>query len=250
MMLKKMETQGRWLFRYRGILPVIFLLFGAYFYLYTELHPESFFLEETPYEIYYEIGCLLISLLGFAVRVFTVGCTPAGTSGRNTKSGQRADKLNATGMYSIVRHPLYLGNFLIWLGIALLTGNAWFIIAFCMLFCIYYERIMFAEEQFLFNKFGQLYLDWATKTPAFFPNLKLWIKPGLQFSWKKILKNEKNGLLAIFLIFCLFDVLGEWIEGNDDYNIFLLVACMVSIAAFCVLLYLQKRTTLLSEAGR
>ncbi|MGB8874133.1 MAG: hypothetical protein WCC75_12145, partial [Desulfobaccales bacterium] len=45
------------------------------------------------------------------------GLPPRGTSGRNTQ-GQVAETLNTTGIYSLVRNPLYLGNFLIWLGLS------------------------------------------------------------------------------------------------------------------------------------
>jgi len=102
----------------------------------------------------------LISLCGLAIRVYTVGHTPANTSGRNT-AGQLAESLNTTGIYSLVRHPLYLGNFFMWLGVALLIANFWFVIAFVFAYWIYYERIMFAEEQFLRTKFGPTYVEWA-----------------------------------------------------------------------------------------
>jgi protein-S-isoprenylcysteine O-methyltransferase Ste14 len=247
---EEFEQQGNWLFRYRGVLPIIILFIGAYLYLQTEIHPEIFVLEGTPYEVYYEMACLLISLLGLSIRIYTVGYTPANTSGRNAAAGQIADSLNTTGIYSVVRHPLYLGNFLMWLGICFLTGNLWFIVAFCLLYWVYYERIMFAEEQFLSGKFGMVYTEWASKTPAFLPNFKLFVKPSLSFSYKKVLKKEKNGLLALLLIFCIFDLSGEWIERQESYNHFLIVACLLSIFAYCVLKYLKKKTCVLNEAGR
>ncbi|MDA3779075.1 MAG: methyltransferase [Bacteroidales bacterium] len=140
---EEFEQQGNWLFRYRGILPLIILFIGFLIYLRTEIYPETFFLENTSFEIYYEMSCLLISLIGLGIRVFTVGRTPKNTSGRNV-SKQVADTLNTTGIYSLVRHPLYVGNFFMWLGPALLTGNFWCIISFCFLYWISYERIMFA----------------------------------------------------------------------------------------------------------
>ncbi|MDR1090452.1 MAG: isoprenylcysteine carboxylmethyltransferase family protein [Prevotella sp.] len=247
---EELEQQGNWLFRYRGVLPIIILFIGTYLYWQTELHPETFILEETPYEVYFEMICLAISLSGLGIRVYTVGYTPANTSGRNTADGQVADTLNTTGIYSVVRHPLYLGNFLMWLGVCLLTGNLWFIIAFCLLYWVYYERIMFAEEQFLTGKFGTVYTEWASKTPAFLPDFKSFVKPTLSFSWKKVLKKEKNGLLALFLIFCMFDLSGEWIEQQESYNYFLITACLLSIFSYCILKYLKKKTRILNEAGR
>ena len=150
---EEFEKQGLWLFTYRSILPLIILVIGTILYLRTEIYPETFVLEETPYEIYYETICLLVSLFGLVIRIYTVGHSAKNTSGRNTEQ-QVADSINTTGIYSAVRHPLYLGNFFMWLGPAMLTGNFWFIIAFGLFYWVYYERIMFAEEQFLRKKFG------------------------------------------------------------------------------------------------
>ncbi len=244
---EEFEKQGNWLFKYRSFLPLIVLFIGTALYLRTELYPETFILEETPYEIYYETTALIISLAGLFVRVYTVGYTPKNTSGRNTGQGQLADTLNTTGIYSIVRHPLYLGNFLMWFGPAMLTGHFWFMIAFILFYWLYYERIMFAEEQFLRKKFGTKYLDWSIKTPAFIPSFKNFKKSDLPFSWKKVLKKEKNGLFALFLIFCVFNIAGEFIESATDYNYFLIGMSVLTGISYLVLKFLKKRTNLLTE---
>src|SRR5690606_164915 len=239
--------QGNWLFKYRSFLPLVVLSIGTTLYIRTEIYPETFILEETPYEIYYEIIALIISLIGLFVRIYTVGHTPKNTSGRNTNQGQVADTLNTTGIYSVVRHPLYLGNFLMWFGPAMLTGHLWFIIAFILFYWVYYERIMFAEEQFLRKKFETKYLEWSRNVPAFIPNFKNFKKSDLLFSWKKVLKKEKNGLFALFLIFCVFDISGEFIENATDYNYFLIGMCLLTGFSYIVLKYLKKRTDLLNE---
>lgn len=246
---EELEKQGVWLFRYRSYLPLIVLLIGTILYLRTEIYPDTFFLEETPYEIFYEMGCLLVSLLGLFIRIYTVGHTPKNTSGRNVKN-QLADYLNTTGSYSVVRHPLYVGNFLMWLGPALITGNLWFIVAFCFFYWIYYERIMFAEEQFLRKKFGETYLNWAKNVPAFIPKFRSFVKPNLPFSWKKVLKKEKNGVFALFLIYCTFDILGEVIENEHEYNYFIIFACIATGVAYFILKYLKKHTSVLNEENR
>lgn len=247
---EEFEQQGNWLFKYRSFLPLVVLSVGTALYLRTEIYPETFILEETPYEFYYEMFALIISLFGLFVRFYTVGYTPKNTSGRNTNQGQVADTLNTTGIYSIVRHPLYFGNFLMWFGVAMLTGHFWFIIAFVLFYWIYYERIMYAEEQFLRNKFGEQYLEWSINVPAFIPKLKNFKKSDLPFSWKKVLKKEKNGLFALFLIFFVFDFLGKIIEHKTDYNYFLIGMCILTGLSYIVLKYLKKRTDLLNEPDR
>lgn len=243
------ELQGNWLFKYRGTLPIIILCAGILVYIYT-LNTWGTFLENTAHLWkYYEILCLMVSLTGVFIRAYTVGHTPVNTSGRNTQN-QVADSLNQTGIYSVVRHPLYLGNFFMWFGISLLTCNFTFIAIFILVYWLYYERIMYAEEQFLRGKFGTVYARWANNTPAFFPNFKLFVKPSLPFSWKKVLKKEKNGVFALFLIFTIFDSIGVWLKADSHSNYFLIFITILSGIAYCILKYLKKRTSVLNETGR
>ncbi len=243
------RKQGNWLFKYRGSIPLVVLLVGAGMIIYSDLYPETSLIKQTSYERIYETFCILVSLFGLYIRIITVGHTPVNTSGRNTEK-QIADVLNTTGMYSTVRHPLYLGNFFMWFGPALLTFNLWFIVAFCLFYWLYYERIMFAEEEFLEESFGKVYTDWADTVPAFVPSFKNYKKPGLPFSWKKILKKEKNGLAAILLIFTFFDVVGELINGRTDFNYYLIGACILTTVLYLVLKFLKHKTNVLNEKGR
>jgi len=246
---ESLEKQGNWLFKYRGKLPLLLLAIVLLLFIRTELYPETFILEETPYEVYYERLCLLLCLFGLAIRVYTVGHTPANTSGRN-ENAQLADHLNTTGIYSLVRHPLYLGNFFMWLGLAMMTGHLWFLIGFCIFYWIYYERIMFAEEQFLRKKFGAAYLEWAEKTPAFIPslNFKKFRKPDYPFCLKKVLRQEKDGLVAVAVLFALFNLIGEWVEKELDFT--LLVGATLIGVIYLILKFLKKYTRILNQEGR
>jgi protein-S-isoprenylcysteine O-methyltransferase Ste14 len=242
---EEFEKQGLWLFRYRGILPIIILFIGALIFLGTKYFYQSGLFYE-PYRFYYEFGCLLVSMLGLWIRIYTVGHTPKNTSGRNVTT-QVADSLNTTGIYSIVRHPLYLGNFFMWLGPAVLTGNFWFIISFCLFYWVYYERIMFAEEQFLRRKFGETYINWAEKVPAFIPKFKNFQKSSLPFNWKKVMIKEKNGLAAVFIILTIFDILGEVVIKSTNYNYTLIGLCIASIVYYLLMRFLRKNTKFFNE---
>jgi len=244
-----LEKQGNWLFKYRGKLPLLLLALVIALFIRTEIYPETFILEETPYEVYYERLCLLVCLFGLAIRAYTVGHTPANTSGRN-ENAQLADHLNTTGIYSLVRHPLYLGNFFMWFGLAMMTGHIWFLAGFCVFYWIYYERIMFAEEQFLRKKFGSAYLEWAEKTPAFIPslNFKKFRNPAYPFCLKKVLRQEKDGLVAIAVLFALFNLIGEAVEKELDFT--LLVGATLVGVIYLILKYLKKYTRILNQEGR
>ena len=152
-----------------------------------------------------EIIFLAVSLLGQLIRIFTVGFAPKNTSGRNTVNGQIADELNTTGIYSLIRHPLYLGNFFMWLGPVLFLRSVGFLIVFFLLYWIYYERIMFAEEQFLRRKFGEVYDKWSEKVSSIIPWSFRYIPSTLPFSIRNVLKREYNSFVNIFVIFLLLD---------------------------------------------
>jgi protein-S-isoprenylcysteine O-methyltransferase Ste14 len=247
-LIEEMEKQGNFLFRYRGILPIIILLVGLVFFLYSEWLRVSLGRPELPFDRFDQLLCLIFALLGFGIRIYTVGHTPKNTSGRNT-TGQLADELNTSGIYSIVRHPLYLGNFFMWLGMAVLTMNFWFITSFIFLFWVYYERIMLAEEQFLNRKFGAAYNEWAIRTPAFFPRFRNWRKPALGFNWIKVLKKEKTGLVAVFTVIFLFDIL----QGSIQNKLLVLepdfwsVALLVSLIFYVTIKLAKSRLKFLRE---
>jgi protein-S-isoprenylcysteine O-methyltransferase Ste14 len=243
---KQFEYQGSWLFKYRGILPFIILLAGIIVYINSMLDSSNFFYNKALLMDYYIVFCIFICLIGLAIRVYTIGYASDNTSGRNT-SEQVADTLNRTGMYSIVRHPLYVGNFIMWLGVALVVHNFWFVAIFVLLYWIYYERIMYAEEQFLRRKFGETFTDWAMRTPAFIPSFKLFVKPQTSFRWKKVLNQEKTGLAALFIIFSQFDFIEQLVRKSNDYNYVIHIICLTNITLFCIVRYLKKKTQLLND---
>ena len=143
---KELNKQGNLLFKYRGTLPLIILSLALLIFILKLKEPNAFMTHH-----YYALSCLFVALFGQFIRLITVGYTADLTSGRNTE-GQLANVLNTKGIYSIVRHPLYLGNFFMWLGLCLLIQDLWFTISFILIYWVYYERIMFAEEAFLINK--------------------------------------------------------------------------------------------------
>ena len=243
---EELKTQGDFLFKNRSYLPLIILVIGLSVFIHSEY--QNKIIDNRIPELFNYIW-LSISLFGLYIRVVTVAHTPKNTSGRNTKEGQIAEQLNTTGIYSIVRHPLYLGNFFMWLGVAMLTNNTWFVIAFILLYALYYKRIMYAEESFLIQKFGDTYLDWAKNTPAFIPSFKYYQKAKYPFSIKKALKKEKNGLAAVFLIFWVFSFTGKMVKGKAIEFDFWFYGALASTMIYIVLKIVKKQK-LLDEINR
>ena len=247
---EELKQQGDYLFKHRSFLPLILIVIGIWVQIY-----QAKFVGEANQGMTADIlktSAIYIGLLGLLVRIFTVGYTPKNTSGRNTSGGQLADELNTTGIYSMIRNPLYLGNYLMWVAIALLTGSLWFVLLFSLGFWIYYERIIFAEEAFLRNKFGETYLKWTEKTPPFLPTHLRYVKPSYSFSWKKVLKKEKNGLFALFLLFFVFETIGQY-AADGTYIIeeqWMLHGTIITGILYFILKIIKKYTKLLHEEGR
>ena len=244
-LVQSFEKQGNFLFKYRGQFPVLLFILSVPFVYLTDYSLVSY--EEFNLFMFISIS---ISILGFFVRFYTIGTTPKGTSGRNTKE-QVADVLNSSGMYSMVRHPLYLGNYLIWLGISLASFNIYFAVIMSLLFWIYYERIMFAEERFLERKFGEDYLNWASKLPAFLPSILNFKKSDTNFSIITVLRREYASVLAALVGFTFIEVLRTYFSTNNwsisDCTVEMLVGTIVLVL---ILRSLKHYTSLLEEKGR
>lgn len=216
---ERLKADGDFCFRYRSYLPLILfpllfltvLIFGQELAIELENH-ESHWLWFTVDYVHWNEPLIIVSLLfgiaGELVRMFVAGHAAKNTSGRNTKA-QQAQSINTTGAYSVCRNPLYFGNFLMMLSPVLLVGNFLFIIVFILAFWLYYERIIFAEEVFLQDKFGLDYLQWAHSTPCFLPSFAHYRSPDLPFSWKTMLRKEFNSIFALIItLFAVHYLLG------------------------------------------
>lgn len=199
---------------------------------------------------YWEAVAITVSFSGLAMRCFTVGYAPRGTSGRNTKS-QLAETLNTTGMYSIVRNPLYLGNFIIVFGITLFIQVWWLALIVLVGFWLYYERIIFAEEEFLRSKFGALFVEWADQTPMILPDFKKWKKAGLDFSLKTVIRREFSTFFSIVAVFFFLEVSTNLLlQGKLKVSSSWVSFFIAGLAIYLVCFTLKKRTKLLNVAGR
>lgn len=244
---EQLIQQGLRLFRWRSFLPLAIFPFVLF-----AMQDGEYF--ETRYgavvDSVWESLCIAVAFAGLALRAYTVGFVPSGTSGRNTCM-QKAEALNRTGMYSIVRHPIYLANYVIALGILMFVQSLWLVLAGTLVYWLYYERIMLAEEDFLRRKFGEAYVRWAAITPSVVPNLHSWKRPELPFSVRSVLAREHStmyglvlALTAMDLVYALFE--GEPLMLDGDWLAFLAAGTVL----YLVVRTIKKRTRWLQAEGR
>jgi len=176
---------GAVLFRHRGWLPVPFLLVpllarGA-------MGPRHWIL-----------GFALI-VLGEAIRL--AGVAAAGTVTR--RRSRTVQRLVTYGIFSWMRNPLYVGNFLIWMGFTVISGVLWFIPVAVVLFAIEYTLIVRYEEGVLESIFGQEYLAYKSRTPRWFPRPPHTAEAG-EHHWGEAWRSEISTFLQYAVITGLF----------------------------------------------
>ncbi len=243
-LVHELENSGNWLFKRRSWLPVFIIAAGIVMMYLSNRQAILFDMRD-------ELIFLGVSLFGQIIRILTVGFTPKNTSGRNTTNGQIADELNVTGIYSLVRHPLYLGNFFMWLGPVLFLRSTGAIIVFILIYWLYYERIMFAEEQFLRRKFGDVYDKWSESVSSIIPFSFKYIPPKLPFSVKNVLKREYNSFINIFVIFTLLDLFRNYFLSERIYLTGMWIWLFAGAGVIWLALRtIEKRTRWLEVEGR
>ncbi|HVH12341.1 MAG TPA: isoprenylcysteine carboxylmethyltransferase family protein, partial [Longimicrobium sp.] len=235
---------GNWLFRHRSYLPVLLLpALAATLALPTQGGPAKS-------ESLWQVICLSVSLLGFALRAWTVGTAPAGTSGRNT-SRQVASRLNTDGPYSMVRNPLYLGNALMWLGLVMYARSLPLLLGIGLAFWLMYAPIIRAEEAFLRARFGPEFERWAACTPAFVPRPSRFRPASLPFSLRNVLRREYSGFAALLLVFGMEVIIRHRaVTGRWDVGAGWLALEGGAVVSYLVLRTLKRHTRLLHVAGR
>src|SRR5215217_4575529 len=162
---------GALLFRNRSWLPVPFLL-------------VALFVPARTTEMNWLAGTVLI-VIGEWIRL--AGVAAAGTVTR--RRSRDVQRLVTYGVFRWVRNPLYVGNFLIWMGFVVISAVMWFLPVAVLLFAVEYTLIVAYEEGVLESIFGQEYLDYKTTTPRWIPRRPKQRTDG-QHDWPEAWKSE------------------------------------------------------------
>jgi protein-S-isoprenylcysteine O-methyltransferase Ste14 len=175
---------ARWgavLFRNRSWLPVPFVLVA----LLAPGHMSA---------VNWMIGAALI-VAGEWVRL--AGVAAAGTVTR--RRSRDVQRLVTYGVFRWVRNPLYVGNFLIWMGFVVVSGVWWFLAVAPVLFGVEYSLIVAYEEGVLESIFGQAYLDYRRETPRWVPRPPARPEAG-RHDWDEAWRSEISTFLQYLVL--------------------------------------------------
>lgn len=172
---------GNFLFHYRnGLLPILFL--GI-------LIPSP--------EIFQNPSVALVSGLGLAlvgqlIRMGTIGFDYIVRGGKDRKV--YADNLVTEGIFAHCRNPMYVGNIAVAVGMGLASNSLIFFGSITVIIIFMYEAIVRAEENFLKNKFGEQFDQYAKRVHRWIPNFSGFSETlqNFTFNWKRVIKKEYN----------------------------------------------------------
>jgi len=122
---------------------------------------------------------LIPAVLGEAIRTWS-----SGTIVKN-------QILTTVGPYAMTRNPLYVGNFLLGLGVAAMGGEIALVVLFTVFFLSVYSALIKKEEKYLLERYGDGFFDYCRKVPRFFPKLS-WPLPTAPYDGLRMWKKHKE----------------------------------------------------------
>ncbi|MCZ6689172.1 MAG: isoprenylcysteine carboxylmethyltransferase family protein [Planctomycetota bacterium] len=172
-------------FRYRSYTPIPLVV--------------ALFLLSAADEVYLLAG-VGVAAVGEALRIWALR-----HAGPKTRSHRkiRVDDLVVTGPYSLIRNPLYIGNFVISVGVCIASGQPLLIFPLVVVFGIQYSLIIRAEEEFLEQAIGEAYRKYRESVPRLIPHFHGYRSGDHRFPLREILPRELNTIAAIETVLAL-----------------------------------------------
>ena len=150
--------------------------------------------------------------------------TSVRAAGKATRTRQvGAKQLVTWGLYAYTRNPLYIGNFLLWIGAVLFAGGLylpWLLGAVFIMFLLQYTLIISLEEATLTALFGPAYASYRQAVPRVIPHLRQanraaalsTVLPKEELHpWRYAVESERSTLQVTSAVIIL-TVISTWIK--------------------------------------
>jgi protein-S-isoprenylcysteine O-methyltransferase Ste14 len=185
-----------------------------------------------------------IAVLGQALRATTIGFEYIIRGGKNRRV--YAERLVQGGMFAHSRNPLYLGNYLIVVGVGVTSNSIVFLSCVVPVFAFCYAAIIAAEENYLRGKFGEEFEQYCARVNRIIPNLAGFSRSieGMSFNWRRLITAEYGStfmwLGGILLITMKNLLMAGGYEQHREAILFVQVLIVCVIAAYALARYLKK----------
>lgn len=118
---------------------------------------------------------------------------------------RKEKSLAVSGPYRYTRNPLYLGNFLLGLSMALGSNSLWGVGLFALYFLVFYPPVIMEELRRMKRLFPAEYETYGKQVPLFFPSFRRRAEgEGSKFSWDLYRRNrETRALLGAAIVWAI-----------------------------------------------
>ena len=108
-------------------------------------------LETNTVWLYVGLPIFAVSLVMYVVTILNIATTPV-------------DEPVTKGVYRILRHPIYFGGFLMYIGVGIACAS-WVVLLCAVLWLVLFHIVVPTEERFLVEKYGGAYQEYMNSTP-------------------------------------------------------------------------------------
>ncbi|WP_306547811.1 isoprenylcysteine carboxylmethyltransferase family protein [Desulfobulbus sp.] len=134
-------------------------------------------------------------------------------------SGYKEDRVVTEGPYAIVRNPLYVFSFLGALGLGLATRHVAVLAVVAAAFILYYPLVVLTEERNLQGKFGQVYGDYASRTPRFFPHRFQLVEPDVYPVRPRHARRSLQQIILFFWAYLILHLAAVFQQGGGSAHL-------------------------------
>jgi protein-S-isoprenylcysteine O-methyltransferase len=121
-----------------------------------------------PWNTFFAIGMALV-VIGFIIRIFSILTLKQYFTYSVAKVENQ--KVISTGLYKFIRHPGYLGQFIIFMGISISISNWLSILLMMIPITLGYLYRIKVEEKFMTDQLGEDYKNYQDRTKRIIPML-------------------------------------------------------------------------------
>ncbi len=142
-----------------------------------------------PRNIYFFLGGIALVVVGEFFRIWGCGYLV------------KTKEFIVFGPYAHLRHPLYLGSYLIGSGFCVMAGIWWLLFLWQVVFALYYyPRKEIIEGFRLADIYGEEVFDYMKNVPGLLPRFKAYKKAPVKWSFGKLVKNSEIGIIILDII--------------------------------------------------
>lgn len=115
----------------------------------------------------------IMALIGFVLIVFGIIFWLLAVLNSKIDNNIKSNKLVTTGIYALVRHPIYAAFLYALTGLTFISNNLYLLILPVIYWLILTIAMMKTEEKWLYDKFGESYAEYSRNVSRFVPFLRI-----------------------------------------------------------------------------